>query len=118
MRLRVKSQEVNQLIHVKNQSHLGADLRVRSESNQVPKEYCITGGAISATISSVLLAEMMATRNAVFIDRCESKKVAIGSKGGLVRLLTTKFKSHVGMGCVGWEKRFIMPLGVYVCSWV
>lgn len=57
------------------------------------------GGAINATISPILHAEVMATRNVVFIGRCVRKQVAIGSKDSLVKLFRIRFRSHVGVGC-------------------
>lgn len=60
----------------------------------------------------------MATRNAVFIDRYVREQVAIGSKGDLVRLLKTRFRSHVGVGSLDWGKRFAMPLQILlVVGW-
>lgn len=110
--MRVKSQVVNQLVYVKEGSHCGEELRVWSEGDLVLKEYCMGVRAISAAISPLLLAEVIATRKAIFTDSCVSKLVAVGSKGGLVRLFSTRLTSHNRVECLGWGKRFNIPRGI------
>lgn len=51
------------------------------------------------TASSLIhLAEVMATRNATFIERWERKHVANGSKSGFVGVERMRLRSHRGVG--------------------
>lgn len=68
------------------------------------------GCAIRAAISPMCLAEVMAIRNAVFMDRCKREQVALDLEGGLVQALRTRLKSQAGAGDVTWGKRVPIPL--------
>lgn len=50
------------------------------------------GSANSICISDTLVADVIATKNAVFIECCDIEQVAIGSKGRLTRCIKTKFR--------------------------
>lgn len=45
-----------------------------------------------------LRADVITKRNTTFIDKCSSEQVARGLNGALVRLLSTKLRSHAGVG--------------------
>ena len=63
---------------------------------------CRYGGSdLRAAISLAHLAEVMATRNAVFKERSFSEQVAIGSNGGLVMASKTSGRDHCG--AMVWE---------------
>ena len=63
---------------------------------------CRYGGSnLRAAILLARLAEVMATRNAVFKERSFSEHIAIGSNGGLV--MASKTSGRDDWGAVVWE---------------
>lgn len=67
------------------------------------------GSAIRAPISPMPCTEVMATKKAVFIDRCNSEHIANGSKHCFMQWLRTKLGSQSGVGILICVKRVMSP---------
>lgn len=69
------------------------------------------GYTIRAPISPARRADVMATRNTVFIDKWRGEQAAISSHGDLIRHFRTGLRSQTRVGCLTGGKRFQAPSG-------
>lgn len=57
------------------------------------------GGSVTNTRNSTtFLAEVIATKNAAFIERSSKEDIAVGSKDEPINLVSTQFRSQGGVG--------------------
>lgn len=90
----IKDWKLNKLIYMECGSHLGSEFQMWSKSDFVGEEHSEGGCAIRATISPIFLAEVMAIRNTIFMERCVKEQVAMASHGNLVHPFNTRLRSH------------------------